>query len=154
MSGKNDRHSDLHITFSVILFVVLLNTVSCHTQVTPNQDCGRHRDEEIARWKDKWSNGDGTAQEQAIEWASQRYLVAGMQRTEVERLLGPGMRARSSEIVYAYLPRDSQSRYALWVYYRTTPEGEVVKSFSVTTTENGEERRRGQEKAPVKIGGE
>ena len=121
------------IALSAVLFAVLLNTVSCHTQATPNHDCRRHRDEEIARWKDRWSNGDGTAQEQTIEWASQEYLVTGMPRTAVERLFGPGMRARSSEIVYAYLPRDSQSQHVLWVCYRATPEGEVVKSFSVAT---------------------
>ena len=96
-----------------------------------NVDC-EHNDQ-VARWVDKWRNGNREEQEQAIEWVSRQYITAGMQRRDAELFLGPGIRGESHGILYVYLPHDGRSQHALWVYYRMVNGTEVVGSFDLTT---------------------
>jgi hypothetical protein len=124
---------------SAFLIVLLIITASCERGSISNRSAddraGRNTNfnnaslpasNEISHWKDAWDKGNQKQQEEALEWVYRKYVIAGMEKKDVERFLGPGIRAVGTGEIYGFLPRDEHSKYMLWIHYKKVRVGEVV----------------------------
>ncbi len=115
-----------------------------------NVNC-EHNDQ-VARWVDKWRNGNREEQEQAIEWVSRQYITAGMQRRDAELFSAPAFVARVMEsCMFIFHMMDGRNtRFGCTIGWSMVPKWLGLLILQPEGNIAGARGKKGSEKAPVK----